>query len=97
MQSQMILLTGSGLELKTIRHHLQYGESYSLQSTALSIVLKPGPIPMSTEIRYSLRGGRGGSLDFMWDVQTHSGPLVFLVTFHKYLARMNGTPQPNQK
>ena len=39
----------------------------------------------------------GGSLNCMWVVQTHSGPQVFLVTFRKDQARMNGTPQPNQK
>ena len=44
---------------------------------------------MPAEIGYSLRRGRGGSLDCMWGVQTHSG--------RKDLARMNGTPQPNQK
>ena len=52
---------------------------------------------MPAEIGYSLRRGRGGSLDCMWGVQTHSGPPVFLVLFRKDLARMNGTPQPNQK
>ena len=61
----------------------------------LVIVLKPRPIPMPAEIGYSLRRGRGGSLDCMWGVQTHSGPPVFLV--RKNLAWMNGTPQPNQK
>ena len=62
------------------------------------IVLKPRPIPMpAAEIGYSLQRGRGGSLDCMWGVQTHSGPPVFLVPFRKDLARMNGTPQPNQK
>ena len=29
---------------------------------------------------------RGGSLDCMWGVQTHSGPPVFLVPFRKELA-----------
>ena len=38
-----------------------------------------------------------GSLDCVWGVQTHNGPPVFLVLFRKDLARMNGTPQPNQK
>ena len=33
----------------------------------------------------------------MWGVQTHSGPPVLLVPFCKDLARMNGTPLPNQK
>ena len=33
----------------------------------------------------------------MWGVQTHCVAPVFLVPFHKDLARMNGTPQPNQK
>ena len=61
------------------------------------MVLKPRPIPMPAEIGYSLRRGRGGSLDCMWDVQTHSGPPVFLVLLRKDLARMNGTPQPNRK
>ena len=63
----------------------------------LAIVLKPRPIPMPAKIGYSLRGGRRGSLDCVWGVQTHSGPPVFLVPFRKDLARMNGTPQPNQK
>ena len=61
------------------------------------MALKPRPIPMPAEICYSLRSGRGGSLDCMWGVQTHSGPQVFLVSFRKDLARMNGTPQPNRK
>ena len=52
---------------------------------------------MPAEIGYSLRRGRGGSLDCVWGVQTHSGPPVFLVLFRKDLAWMNGTPQPNQK
>ena len=51
---------------------------------------------MPAEIGYSLRRGRGGCLACVWGVQTHSGPPVFLVAFHKDLARMNGTPQPNQ-
>ena len=51
---------------------------------------------MPAEIGYSLRRGRGGSLDCMWGVQTHSGPPLFLVPFRKDLARMNGTPQPNR-
>ena len=33
----------------------------------------------------------------MRGVQTHSGPPVFSVPFRKDLARMNGTPQLNQK
>ena len=57
------------------------------------MVLKPRPIPMPAELGYSLRRGRGGSLDCMWGVQTHSGPPVFLVPFRKDLARMNGTLQ----
>ena len=61
------------------------------------MVLKLRSIPMPAEIGYSLRRGRGGSLDCMWGVQTHSGPPVFLVPFHKDLARINGTPQPNRK
>ena len=56
------------------------------------MVLKPRPIPVPTEIGYSLRRGRGGSLDCMSGVQTHSGPPVFLVPFRKDLARMSGTP-----
>ena len=55
------------------------------------------PILMLAELGYSLQRGRGGSLNCMWGVQTHSGPLVFLVPFCKDLARMNGTPQPNQR
>ena len=61
------------------------------------MVLKPRPIIMPAKIGYSLRRGRGGSSNCMWGVQTHSGPPVFLVPFRKDLARMNGTPQPNQK
>ena len=75
----------------------QCGESYPLLHTAKAIVLKTRPIPMPAEIGYSLRRGRGGSLDCVWGVQTHSGPPVILVPFRKDLARMNGTPQPNQK
>ena len=52
---------------------------------------------MPAEIGYSLQKGRRGSSTNMWGVQTHSGPPVFLVPFRKYLVRMNGTPQPNQK
>ena len=52
---------------------------------------------MPAEIGYSLRRGRGGSLDCMWGVQTHSGPPVFLFTFRKDLAKMNGMSRPNQK
>ena len=48
------------------------------------------PIPMPAEISYSLRRGRGGSLDCVWGVQTHSGPPVFLVPFRKDLASMYG-------
>ena len=66
-------------------------------SSRAPMVLTPRPIPMRAEIRYSLWRGRGGSLDCMWGVQTHGGPLVFLVPFRKDLARMNGAPQPNQK
>ena len=55
------------------------------------------PILMPGKLGYSLQRGRGGFLDCMWGVQTHSGPLVFLVPFCKDLARMNGTPQPNQR
>ena len=44
---------------------------------------------MPAEIGYSLRIGRGGSLDCVWGVQTHSEPPVFLVPFRKDLARMN--------
>ena len=62
-----------------------------------SMVLKLRPIPMPSEIDYSLRRGRGSALDCMWGVQTHSRPPVFSVTFHKDLARMNGTPQPNRQ
>ena len=40
--------------------------------------------------------GRGGPVDLMWIVQTHSGSAVILVPFRKDLARMKGTPQPNQ-
>ena len=61
------------------------------------VVLKPRPISVLAEIGYSLRRGRGGSLDCVWGVQTHSGPPVCLVPFRKNLARMNSTPQPNQK
>ena len=52
---------------------------------------------MPAEIAYFLREGRGGFLDCVWGVQTHSGPPVFLVLYRKNLARMYGTPQPNQK
>ena len=55
------------------------------------------PILMPAKLGYSLQRGRGGSLDYMWGVQTNSEPLVFLVPFCKDLARMNGTPQPNQR
>ena len=34
---------------------------------------------------------------YMWGVQTHNGPLVFLVPFRKDLARMDGTQQLNEK
>ena len=66
-------------------------------SVSLKLVLKPRPIPMPAEIGYSLQIGRGGSLDRVWGVQTHSGPPVFLVPYRKDLARMNGRPQPSQK
>ena len=52
---------------------------------------------MPAEIGYYLQGGRGGFLDYVWDGQTHSGPTVILAPDRKNLARMNGTPQPNQK
>ena len=61
------------------------------------MVLKQRPTPMPVGIGYSLQRGRGGSLDCMWGVQTHSGPPVFLVSFHKDLARVNDTPQPSRK
>ena len=61
------------------------------------MVFKPRAIPMPAEIGYSLQRGRGGFLHCIWGVQTHRGPPVFLVPLRKDLARMNGTPQPNQK
>ena len=39
-----------------------------------AMVLKPRPIPMPAETGYFWPRGRGGSLDCMWGVQTHSGP-----------------------
>ena len=60
-------------------------------------VLELRPIPMPAKVGYSLRRGRGGSLDCMWGVQTHSGPLVSLVPFRKNQGSMNGTPHPNWK
>ena len=82
-----------------LRRRLQCGERVSLSRVQVlaPMVLKPSPIPMPAEIGYYLRRGRGESLDCMWGVQTHSGPLVFLVLFRKDLARLNGTPQPNWK
>ena len=71
-------------------------ELSSLESTEAK-VLKPRPIPMPARIGYSLGGGRGGSFDCIWGVQTHSLPLTFLVPFRKDMTRMNRTPQPNQK
>ena len=56
------------------------------------MVLKPCPIPMPVKIRQ-----RGIFRLHVGCVQTHSGPPVFLVPFSKYLARMNGTPQPYRK
>ena len=47
------------------------------------MVLKPRPIPMPAEIGFSL--------------PSHCRPSVFLVPFRRDLARMNGTPQPNQR
>ena len=46
---------------------------------------------------YSFGRGRVGSLDCIWGVKTHSGPLVLVVPFRKDLARISGTPQPNRK
>ena len=46
---------------------------------------------------HSLQGGREGHLDYMLEVQTHNGPPVLSVPSHNDLARMIGTPQPNQK
>ena len=57
-------------------------------TTALAILLKPHTIlPKPVKIGYSLRRGRGESLDCMWHEQTHS----IFVPFCKDLARMNGT------
>ena len=56
------------------------------------MVLKLRPIPMLTEIGYSLRRGRGGSLDCICGVCKHSGPPVFLVPFRKDLANQKWLP-----
>ena len=66
---------------------VQCGESYPLYSTAEAVVLKSRPIPMPTGIGYSLQRGRVGSLDYMWGVQRHSGPLISLALVRKDLAR----------
>ena len=73
----------------------QYSESHPLYSITLATVLKPRPIPISIQIGYSM--ANRGSLDCMLGVQTHSGPPLFLAPFYKDLARIIGTPQPNQK
>ena len=71
--------------------------SFSRMQLLVPMVLKPLPIPVLAKIGYSLRSGRGGSLDCMWGVQTHSAPPEFLVPFGNDLARINGTPPPNRK
>ena len=55
------------------------------------IVLNPHPIPMPAGNGYSLQRGRGGSLDCIWGVQMHNGPLACLVPFWTDLARINST------
>ena len=79
--------TMSCLSMRRELSSLEYSRSHSTQAAPYTQAL----------IGYSLGRGRGGSLDCMWGVQTHSGPPVFLVLFRKDLARMNGTPRPNQK
>ena len=56
------------------------------------MVLKLRHMPMLTEIGYSLRRGRGGSLDCIYGVCKHSGPPVFLVPFRKDLANQKWLP-----
>ena len=85
----------------TLRHPLSpippYGESHRHSSTALAIVLRLHPIyTRAHQNQLLFAKWQKGSLDCMLVVQKHSGPPVFLVLFRKDLARMNGTPQPNQ-
>ena len=65
----------------------------------IATAIKPHPILMPTKLVHSLflQRGSGGSLDCLWGVQTHSWSPVVLSPVRRDLARMNGTPTPNQK
>ena len=75
---------------------LKCGETYPLSCTVSSIVLRPRPIPMPTDICQTLQRGKG-------DLWTAYGMSKHRVSKHRVdllfcndLARMNDTPQPNQ-
>ena len=67
---------------------LEYSVSHSTQTA---------PYTHTRRNRLLFAKRQRGSLNCMRGVQTHSRPPVFLVQFRKDQARMNGTPQPNQK
>ena len=60
-----------------------------------SVILSTQAAPYTHALLFAKR--QRGSLVYMWGVQTHSGPPVYLVPFRQDLARMNDTPKPNQK
>ena len=64
---------------------------------SVSLSSQTAPYTMRAKTVYSLWRGRVGSLSCMLGEQTHNGPAIFLVLFCKDQARMNGTPQPDQK
>ena len=56
--------------------HVFHAELTSLEY-CVSHGTQAAPYHMPTDLGHSLRRGRGGSLDCMWGVKTHSGPPVF--------------------
>ena len=83
-------------------------ERLSCKADILSHVFNTGRVILGYSVSHSTQTvaytqnwllfakGRGGPVDLMWIVQTHNGSPVILVPFRKDLARMKGTPQPNQ-
>ena len=74
-----------------------YGESHHPSSTSVSHSTQAAFYTSAHQNQLLFAKWQKGSLDCMLVVQKHSGPPVLLVLFRKDLARMNGTPQPNQK
>ena len=83
-----IIVVLSCLTMRRELSSLEYSVSHSTQTA---------PYTHTRRNRLLFAKRQRGSLNCMRGVQTHSRPPVFLVQFRKDQARMNGTPQPNQK